>query len=138
MASKKLKDLMNKGIAREIQVSIQYMWQHVRATGMESLEATDRLKKIAITEMKHAEAIAERLDYLGGVPTTQPSPITVGEKLTQMIDLDIKAEEEAIELYKEIVKLAIKEEDFTTKRLFEGILADEEGHHDEFLAMRGR
>lgn len=137
MASKKLMDLMNKGIAREIQVSIQYMWQHVRATGVESLEVADRLKKIAITEMKHAEAIAERLDYLGGEPTTQPATITVGTKLSEMIDLDIKAEEEAIEIYKEIVKLATKEEDSTTRTLFEGILADEEAHHNEFLTMKG-
>jgi len=138
MASKKLMDLMNKGIAREIQVSIQYMWQHVRATGVESLDVADRLKKIAVSEMKHAEAIADRLDYLGGEPTTQPATITVGKKLSEMINLDIKAEEEAIEIYKEIVKLAIKEEDFTTKRLFEGILAEEEAHHNEFLTMKGK
>ncbi|MCR4391381.1 MAG: ferritin [Candidatus Acetothermia bacterium] len=138
MASENLKELMNKAIAREIQVSIQYMWQHVRATGVESLEVTDRLRKIAIAEMKHAEAIAERLDYLGGVPTTQPAPITVGEKLSDMIDLDIKAEEEAIALYKEIIKLATKEEDSTTRTLFEGILADEEEHHNAFLVMKGR
>ena len=138
MASKKLMDLMNKAIARELQVSIQYMWQHVRATGVESLEVTDKLKKIAITEMKHAEAIAERLDYLGGEPTTEPAKITVGKNLNEMIDLDIKAEEEAIGLYKQIIKVALEEEDYTTKRLFEGILADEEEHHNDFLTMKGK
>ncbi len=138
MASKKLKDMLNMAISREIQVSIQYMWQHVRATGIESLEATDRLRKIAITEMKHAEAIAERLDYLGGEPTTEPASIEVGKTLSQMIDLDIKAEEEAIALYRDIIKLAMKEEDFTTKKLFEGILADEEEHHNEFRVFKGR
>jgi len=138
MASKKLKDMLNMAISREIQVSIQYMWQHVRATGIESLEVTDRLKKIAITEMKHAEAIAERLDYLGGESTTEPAPIEVGKTLSQMIDLDIKAEEEAIALYRDIIKLAMKEEDFTTKKLFEGILANEEEHHNEFQVFKGR
>jgi bacterioferritin len=138
MASKKLKDMLNMAISREIQVSIQYMWQHVRATGIESLGATDRLRKIAITEMKHAEAIAERLDYLGGEPTTEPASIEVGKTLSQMIDLDIKAEEEAIALYRDIIKLAMKEEDFTTKKLFEGILADEEEHHNEFQVFKGR
>ena len=138
MASKKLMDLMNKAIARELQVSIQYMWQHVRATGVESLEVTDKLKKIAITEMKHAEAIAERLDYLGGEPTTEPAKITVGKNLNEMIDLDIKAEEEAIGLYKQIIKVALEEEDYTTKRLFEEILSHEEEHHNDFLTMKGK
>ncbi|HEU68880.1 MAG TPA: ferritin [Candidatus Acetothermia bacterium] len=138
MASKKLQDMLNMAISREIQVSIQYMWRHVRATGIESLEVTDRLKKIAVTEMKHAEAIAERLDYLGGEPTTEPAPIKLGESLSQMIDLDIKAEEEAIALYRDIIKLAMKEEDFTTKKLFEGILADEEEHHNEFRVFKGQ
>ena len=35
MASQKLKDLMNKGLASEIQVTIQYMWQHVQWIGVE-------------------------------------------------------------------------------------------------------
>ncbi len=138
MASKKLMDMLNQAIARELQVSIQYMWQHVRATGVESLEVTDKLKKIAITEMKHAEAIAERLDYLGGEPTTQPAKITVGKTLKEMIDLDIKAEEEAITMYRKIIKLAMEEEDFTTKRLFEEILSNEEEHHNDFLTMKGK
>ncbi len=137
MASEQLKDLLNHAIARELQVSIQYIWQHVRATGVESLEVTDRFKKIAVQEMKHAENIAERLDYLGGIPTTQPAPITVGKTIKEMVDLDIEAEEEAISLYKQIIKLALQEEDFVTKRLFEEILSAEEEHHNEFQRMKG-
>lgn len=138
MASEKLKELLNQAIAREIQVAIQYMWQHVRATGMESLEVVDRFRTIAIQEMLHAERIAERLDYLGGVPTTQPAPIEVGESLKEMIENDIRAEEEAISLYREIIGLAMEEGDYTTERLFKEILQDEEEHHDEFLKMAGR
>jgi len=57
---------MNKGIARELQVSIQYMWQHVMVTGLKGAMVEDTFKEIAITEMKHAEEIAERLAVLGG------------------------------------------------------------------------
>ncbi len=138
MASEKLKDLLNRAIAREIQVSIQYIWQHIRATGIESLEFADRVKGIAIQEMKHAEDIAERLDYLGGDPTTQPAPIKVGKTLEEMIRNDIEAEEEAISLYREIIKTAVEEGDYVTERLFKQILQDEEEHHDEFLKMAGR
>ncbi|MFP3984409.1 MAG: bacterioferritin [Candidatus Bathyarchaeia archaeon] len=133
--SEKLKDLLNRAIAREIQVSVQYMWQHVLAPGIESAAVGDIFKKIAITEMKHAEAIAERLGYLGGKPTTKPDPIFVGESLQEMIRNDVKAEEEAIALYKQAIKVATDENDVTTRRLFEEILGEEEEHHDTFTNL---
>nr|MDO8082604.1 ferritin-like domain-containing protein [Candidatus Freyarchaeota archaeon] len=132
MASEELKDMLNQAIARELQVAIQYMWQHVKASGFISVAVVDELKKIAIEEMKHAESIAERLDYFEGDPTTKPAPITVGKKLEEMIKLDVKAEEEAIIMYKKIIEMALKEKDYTTKYLFEGILQQEEDHHYKF------
>lgn len=135
MTSQELLNYLNKAIARELQVSIQYMWQHVVAKGVKGAVVTDELKKIAISEMKHAEAIAERLDYLGGVPTSQPSQINVGEKFEEMLNFDVKAEEEAITMYKEIIKLAENENDITTKTLFEGILSEEEDHHSYFKTI---
>jgi bacterioferritin len=135
MASRELLDKLNDAIARELQVSVQYIWQHVMVRGINAEAVGGVFKKIAITEMKHAEEIAERLDYLGGVPTTKPAPITVGENLREMLEIDKKAEEEAISLYKEIIKLADKEGDVVTKRLFESILADEEEHHNQFSTL---
>jgi len=135
MASQELLDLLNKGIAREIQVSIQYMWQHVQCAGIKGFAVKDELENIAIVEMKHAEAIAERLVYLGGKPTTKPEPIFVGETLKEMLQTDKKDEEGAIELYREIIALAEKEGDTTTAQLFKGILADEEDHHDTFTGL---
>ena len=133
--SEKLKGMLNQAIAREIQVSIQYMWQHVQVVGVKGIAVQDQFKQTAITEMKHAEAIAERLWYLTGAPTTKPAPIIVGESLKQFLELDIKAEEEAITMYKQIIELAQKERDVTTAFLFEGILQDEEAHHDLFTTM---
>lgn len=135
MASKKLLDQLNVAIAREIQVSIQYMWQHVLWKGVKAFAVKDELKSIAITEMKHAEDIAERLVYLGGTPTTKPDPIFVGETLKEMIERDKKDEEGAITLYKQIIETAKTENDETTKRLFQKILADEEEHHDTFAGL---
>jgi bacterioferritin len=133
--SDKLIELMNRAISREIQVSIQYMWQHIRIGGPYAASIGGVFKEIAIAEMKHAEAIAERVDYLGGVPTTKPDPITVGEDWREMLELDVKAEEEAIALYREIIETAQAEGDFTTARLFRQILMDEEEHHDEFRTL---
>ncbi len=135
MTSKKLLDLLNKAIARELQVSIQYMWQHVQWSGVKGYSVHDELKKIGIVEMKHAERIAERLFYLGGKPTTEPAPITVGESLKDMLNEDIKSEETAISLYKEIVEVAEKEGDVTTAHIFREILEQEEGHHDTFTTL---
>lgn len=135
MASQELLELLNKGVARELQVSIQYMWQHVMWKGIEGFAVKDELKKIAIQEMKHAEEIAERLAYLGGVPTTKPDPIFVGESLKEMLERDKKDEESAIELYHQIIKKAMEEEDYTTVQIFKKILQDEEGHLDTFAGL---
>ena len=134
-AAKELMDLLNKAIAREIQVAVQYMWQHVPWSGVKGFAVKDELKNIAIAEMKHAEAIAERLNYLGGIPTTKPDPIKVGTSLKEMIKQDQKDEESAIELYRKIIIVARKEEDEVTHRLFRQILADEEEHHDVFSTL---
>jgi bacterioferritin len=137
-ASGALTDMMNRAIAREIQVSVQYMWQHVMAKGLESAEISDVFEDVAIAEMKHAEKIAERLFYFGIVPTTKPDPIKVGGTVREMLAEDAKAEEEAIELYKQIIKQAGSEGDTTTRLLFEEILASEEDHHDTFTTLLGK
>jgi len=135
MVSKKLLEMLNDAIAREMQVAIQYMWQHVQWGGVKGFAVQDELKKIAITEMKHAESIAERLFYLGATPTTKPTEIVVGKTLKAMIARDVKDEENAIKLYKEIIAQAEKEEDKTTAFLFMDILKDEEKHHDTFTTL---
>ena len=133
--SEQLKEMLNKAIAREIQVSIQYMWQHVQVMGVKAVAVQDKFKSTAVAEMKHAEKIAERLWYLGGVPTTKPAPIEVGKSLKEFLELDTKAELEAIEMYREIIQMATKEKDVTTAFVFKEILEDEEEHHDLFTTM---
>jgi len=133
--SGKVKEMLNKAIAREMQVSIQYMWQHIQVVGVKGIAVQDQFKKTAITEMKHAEKIAERLWYLTGTPTIKPEPIKVGESLKEFLELDVKAEEEAIVMYKGIIELAQKEGDVTTAFIFKEILEDEEEHHDLFTTM---
>jgi bacterioferritin len=134
-ASEELKAMLNKAIAREIQVSVQYMWQHIQVVGVKGVAVQDKFKQTAIAEMKHAEKIAERLWYLGGTPTTKPDPIIVGGSLKEFLENDTKAEEEAITMYKAIIEMAQKEKDVTTAFIFKEILEDEEEHHDLFTTM---
>jgi bacterioferritin len=133
--SKKLLDQLNEAIARELQVAIQYMWQHVQWGGVKGFAVQGELKSIAIAEMKHTESIAERLYYLGAIPTTKPTPIFVGKTLKEMIAQDIKDEAGAITLYKKIIEMATKEGDVTTAFMFKGILEQEEEHHDTFTTL---
>lgn len=134
-ASDELRGLLNDAIAREIQVSIQYMWQHVQVVGVKGMAVRDFFQETAIAEMKHAEKIAERLWYLGGTPTTKPAPIKIGESMKEFLELDVEAEVEAVEMYRKIIALATKEGDVTTAFMFKEILEDEEDHHDLFTTM---
>ncbi len=135
MVSAKLLEMLNKGIAHELQVSIQYMWQHVLVTGLNGAVVEDTFKKVAITEMKHAEELAERLSFLGGVPTIKPDSISVGTDLVEMLKQDVQNEEETIQLYGQAIRVASEEGDITTRRLLEDILGDEEKHIDKFSKL---
>jgi bacterioferritin len=132
LASQKLLEFLNKAIGSELQVSIQYMWQHVQVTGLYGVTVDDIFRRIAIAEMKHAERLAERLDYLNGVPSTQPDPIFVMGSLIEMLEQDEQDEERAISLYKQAIQVAAMEGDYTTRRLLEEILAEEETHINTF------
>lgn len=133
--SQELKDMLNDAIAREISVSISYMWQHVLMTGIHGFAIRDEIKKISIVEMKHAEEIAERLVYLAGRPTTKPTEIRVGNKLEEMLRINVGQEQSAIELYRKIIVKAEEEGDTVTADMFHQILADEEEHHNTFASL---
>jgi bacterioferritin (cytochrome b1) len=95
------------------------------------------LKKIAIAEMRHAEAIAERVVTLGGEPTTQPAAVTIGESAKDMLENDREQERGAIQLYRHIIDVAEEGGDEATVRLFRRILAEEEKHHRVFSDLLG-
>ncbi|NHJ85159.1 MAG: hypothetical protein FK734_06840 [Asgard group archaeon] len=146
MVSKQLMDLLNDAVARELQVSIQYILQHskmekiLRHIKPENtlLDKTtydaigEELKKFAIEEMKHAGTIMERIYYLGGSATTKAAKPTIGNTLKEFATLGHKAEIEALELYRKIIDLAMKEGDWETVQIFEKIYSDEERHYFRF------
>ncbi len=151
-----LLNLLNQAMARELQVSIQYMLQHSVGAGQASVASGGTpmvklskfigshasvwlpgasLKKIAIAEMRHAEAIAERITALGGKVTTEPAAVTIGTGAKEMLEDDREQERLAIELYRQIIELAGRERDDVTMKLFQGILSDEEKHHRVFTNL---
>jgi bacterioferritin len=139
-------ELLNKGVEREFGVSLQYMLQHtkmeklVRRTIPENIildkttyDAVGKfLREIAIQEMKHAAAIMERIYYLGGQATTKSGKPIIGDSISQFANLGVKAEEEALTLYRKIIETAAQMGDWETRELFEKIYHDEEIHLFKF------
>ena len=139
-------DLLNMAVAREIQVSIQYMLQHakmeklIRKTIPENIlldkttyDAVGKfLKEFAIVEMKHAADIMERIYYLGGSATTKANKVNVGNSLSEFAKNGLKAEEEALVLYRKIINAAKEVGDWETREIFEKIYKEEEQHLFKF------
>lgn len=134
---KKIIEALNEDRAYELAAIIQYMGHHYEGRGMESAGVLDTFKEISIDEMKHAEMLAERIAYLGGVPVQKPTTIKRGGELKAMIKDDLDAEYEAIERYRKHIKLCGELGDTTTRRMLEGILAQEEGHADTWETLLG-
>jgi bacterioferritin len=82
--------------------------------------------------MKHAATIMERIYYLGGAATTKAKTITVGNNISEFAKLDMKAEEEALILYRQIIEEAAKMGDWETREIFEKIYGEEEDHLFKF------
>ncbi len=139
-------DLLNQAVAREFQVAIQYFLQHakmekiIRKSIPENIlldkttyDAVGKfLHEISIQEMKHAAAIMERIYYLGGDATTKANRITVGNSISEFANLGVKAEEEALNLYREIIETSGRMGDWETRELFEKIYGEEEAHLFKF------
>ena len=134
-ASKELLEALNDGLSEELASVVQYMWQHVVARGLESPAIASLFKETSMVEMDHAYRVAERIDLLGGVPTTAVGPVKVEGDLLAMLKGDLEAEEGAVELYRNLVKLARKEDDPVTLRLVEDILGETEEHAHKLAAI---
>jgi len=117
--SQKIIDALNKDREGELAAIIQYMKHHYEGEGMESPAILEIFKSTAKDEMEHAEKLGERIVYLGGTPTKKPEPIIEGGDLKKMIQDDLAKENAAIKQYKEHIKLAIEENDPTTRLMLE-------------------
>jgi len=91
----------------------------------------ERIRKESIDEMKHADALIERILYLEGVPNVQKlGRIRIGETVPEILDSDLGLEREAIPRLNDTIALCTKEGDHGTRVLLDSILASEEEHLD--------
>ena len=97
---KKVIDVLNKARAMELFAIHQYMNQHYSLDDMDYGELAANMKLIAIDEMRHAEAFAERIKMLGGEPTTQKDgKVVTGQDVPTIYASDASREDETIEVY---------------------------------------
>ncbi len=128
-------EALNEAISEELAAIVQYMWHHVSARGLESPAIVDVFRSLSMDEMKHAEKLAERIDYLGAEPTIKVAAIKTGGDLNKMLRDNLAAEERAIAMYKRHIKLATEMDDPGTRYILEGILIDEEGHARDLTSI---
>ena len=127
--SDELKALLNDAVAREIQVSVQYMWQHVEVSGVKAVAVGDRFKMTAISEMKHAEKIAERL-WTWRHSNHQGRPHHRGREPQGIPRVRHQGRGGSREDVPQDHQVGHRGGDVTTAFIFKGTLEDEEEHHD--------
>ena len=134
--------LLNEALATEIVCVLRYKRHQFTAHGLSAQSVADEFAEHAGEEQEHADKIAQRIVELGGDPNFNPeglasrshSEYVEGETLTDMIKEDLVAERIAIESYSEIIRF-LGENDTTSRRVMEEILAKEEEHAEDMLSL---
>lgn len=134
--------LLNEALATEIVCVLRYRRHYFMATGINAEGVAAEFLQHANEEQVHADQIAGRIVQLGGAPNFNPDGLlsrshaeyVEGEVLTDMIREDLVAERIAIDSYREMISY-FGNDDPTTRRLMEEILAMEEEHADDLVSL---
>jgi bacterioferritin len=133
MSTNKSVELLNRGVADELQAVHQYMYWHFHLADQGFGPLAAMFKRIAIQEMGHVERLAERIIFLkGDVEMVAAGPT---EKVTEPQKMLAKAaamEQEAVSVYNQFALQAGQSADVATRQVFEALVNDEEGHYDQF------
>jgi bacterioferritin len=129
--------LLNKGLKEELTAINQYFLHAEMCENWHYEKLGHFIKKQSIDEMKHAEALIERILFLDGAPTlTDPIALTVGRNVKEQIESDLKLEIDAVGMYNAAIQTCRQEGDNASAELFERLLKDEEQHVDWLEAQQ--
>ena len=134
--------LLNEALATEIVCVLRYKRHYFMASGINAEPVAQEFLQHATEEQGHADEIADRITQLGGEPNLSPdgmltrshSEYVEGDSLLDMIKEDLVAERVAIDSYAEMIRY-VGDNDPTTRRMLESILAKEEEHADDLAKM---
>jgi len=124
-------EFLNKALTNELTAINQY-WLHYRMLhnwGVARLAEYERHE--SIDEMKHADVLADRILYLGGLPNFQAlDRIRIGESVEEILKADLALEMDAIPLLRDAIQHCESVRDYVSREVFERILENEEEHVD--------
>jgi bacterioferritin len=134
--------LLNEALATEIVCVLRYKRHYFMASGINAEGVAAEFLQHANEEQGHADLIAQRIVQLGGEPNFSPEGLLTrshaeyveGDTLIDMIKEDLVAERIAIDSYREMINY-LGNDDPTTRRMLEGILAMEEEHADDLVSL---
>jgi len=134
--------LLNEALATEIVCVLRYKRHYYMAAGIHAKSVAAEFLEHANEEQSHADRIAERITQLDGAPDFHPEGLLArahadyveGDDLVDMIKEDLVAERIAIDSYREIIRF-LGNDDPTTRRMMEEILAMEEEHAEDMATL---
>jgi len=133
---------LNDALATEIICILRYKRHFFMAKGIHAQSVAQEFQEHAAEEQLHADQIAARIVQLDGEPDFSPQGLATrshseyieGESLVEMIKEDLVAERVAIDSYGEMIRF-VGDKDPTTRRMLEGILANEEEHAENLATL---
>lgn len=122
---------LNEALKEELTAINQYFLHAEMCENWHYDKLADHIRKESIDEMKHAEALIERILFLDGTPNmTELMQLSVGQNVKEQLESDLKLEVNAVAMYNRFVATARDEGDNASRELFERLLKDEETHVD--------
>jgi len=130
---KKVITALNDALSEELSAVNQYFLHAEMCENWGFEKVAGIIKKTALDEMKHAEALIERILFLEGIPNmTKYMPLLIGKTVPETLQNNLKLELGAIKSYNKSIKIACEANDSGSAELFKKHLLDEEGHADLF------
>ncbi len=126
-------EALNTARSMELHALQQYMVQHYDLSDQDYEPFASAVKRIAVTEMHHAEDLAERIKELGGKPGTMPAGKSKGEQdVREVFSFNGDLEAETIRRYNDFLQVCREHGDNLSAKLFEKLLAEEQEHLNYF------
>jgi bacterioferritin len=128
LTREKLIDYLNEDLSREYQAIIAYVNYSQVLKGAQYMNIADELAIHATEELAHAIAIANHIDYLGGMPTVTPKPVKTSEKNEEMLRFDLENETVTIANYRRRIKQCDELNEYAIGESIREILMQEQDH----------
>lgn len=124
-------DVLSQMLKEELAAINQYMLHAEMQENWGYVKLGKLVKMQSIGEMKHAEALMERILFLEGLPNmSEMEKLRIGKNVRQQLENDLALERGAVIAYNKAIKTCREAGDNATADFLKVILIDEEKHVD--------